>query len=132
MCLATVLPPPAARTGVAKVSKFTPTVHPITSSFQCGQYDTQQDELLMETLQQVKNHIQVHSSCESIYKANPSAASGYHQIQAINGSLVQVYCDMEGANCGGEGGWTRVEFVNMTKPGVTHQTFHQVDLEDLH
>ena len=104
--------------GVA-MSKFTPTVHPITSSFQCGQYDTQQDELLMETLQQVKNHIQVHSSCESIYKANPSAASGYHQIQAINGSLVQVYCDMEGANCGGEGGWTRVAFVNMTKPGAT-------------
>ena len=32
---------------------------------------------------------------------------------------MQVYCDMEGANCGGEGGWTRVAFINMTKPGAT-------------
>ena len=26
---------------------------------------------------------------------------------------------MEGSNCGGEGGWTRVAFVNMTDPGAT-------------
>ena len=26
---------------------------------------------------------------------------------------------MEGSNCGGEGGWTRVVFVNMTNPGAT-------------
>ena len=25
---------------------------------------------------------------------------------------------MEGTNCGGDGGWTRVAFVNMTKPGA--------------
>ena len=29
---------------------------------------------------------------------------------------MQVYCDMEGANCGGEGGWTRVFRLNMTDP----------------
>ena len=29
---------------------------------------------------------------------------------------MQVYCDMEGANCGEEGGWTRVFRLNMTDP----------------
>ena len=27
---------------------------------------------------------------------------------------------MEGTNCGGEGGWTRVAYVNMTQPGATY------------
>ena len=49
------------------------------------------------------------SSC-----CNSSASSGYYQIQAANGSAVQVYCDMEGTNCGGEGGWMRVAHLNMT------------------
>ena len=51
-----------------------------------------------------------------ILRCKPSASSGYHQIQAANGSLVQVYCDMEGTNCGGEGGWTRVIQLNATDP----------------
>ena len=100
------------------MSEFTPIVHPITSSSQCGQYDMQQDQLLMKSIQQVRHRIQVHSSCKSAYNTNPSAASGYYQIEATNGSNLQVYCDMEGTNCGGEGGWTRVAFVNMTKPGA--------------
>ena len=29
---------------------------------------------------------------------------------------------MEGTNCGGEGGWTRVAFVNMSQPGATCPT----------
>ena len=33
--------------------------------------------------------------------------------------MAQVYCDMEGTNCGGEGGWKRVAYVNMTEPGAT-------------
>ena len=32
---------------------------------------------------------------------------------------MEVYCDMEGNNCGGEGGWTRVAYVNMTESGAT-------------
>ena len=28
---------------------------------------------------------------------------------------MQVYCDMEGINCDGEGGWTRVAYINMTE-----------------
>ena len=77
----------------------------------------------MEALQQAKEQLPSlminHSSCKSIRDSNPSASSGCYQITSTNGSLVQVYCDMEGTNCGGEGGWTRVAFVNMTKPGAT-------------
>ena len=102
--------------GVA--SEFTPVVY-TTSSSQCGQYDPLQDEQLMEALQQAKDQLPSYSSCKSIRDSNPSAPSGYYQINSTNSSLVQVYCDMEGANCGGEGGWTRVAFVNMTKPGAT-------------
>ena len=36
--------------------------------------------------------------------------------------MVNVYCDMEGTNCNGEGGWTRVAFVNMSEPGATCPT----------
>ena len=32
---------------------------------------------------------------------------------------IQVYCDMEGINCDGEGGWTRVTYLNMTEPNAT-------------
>ena len=101
------------------VSEFTPTVYTTTSSSSCGQYDPLQDERLMKALQRVEEQLPKNSSCKSIHNANSSAASGYYQINATNGSLVQVYCDMEGTNCGGEGGWTRVAFVNMTKPGAT-------------
>ena len=51
-----------------------------------------------------------------ILGCNSSASSGYYQIQTANGGLEQVYCDMEGANCGGEGGWTRVFQLDMTDP----------------
>ena len=52
-------------------------------------------------------------TCIDILRCNSSASSGYYQIQAANGSNVQVYCDMEGTNCGGEGGWMRVTHLNM-------------------
>ena len=100
------------------VSEFTPTVY-TTSSQQCGQYDPMQDEELLESLQQIKKQLQLHSSCKSIYNADPSSSSGYYNIAIANGSVVQVYCDMEGANCGGEGGWTRVAYINMTQAGAT-------------
>ena len=60
----------------------------------------------------------IHRSCAAILNGNSSAPSGYYNI-TTNGSTVQVYCDMEGTNCGGEGGWTRVAYVNMTQPGAT-------------
>ena len=56
------------------------------------------------------------NTCMDIHRCNPSASSGYYQIQTANGSLEQVYCDMEGANCGGEGGWTRMFRLSMADP----------------
>ena len=53
---------------------------------------------------------------------------------APNESLVQVYCDMEGANCGGQGCWTGVAYVNMSQSGatcpqgLTEQTFSGLTL----
>ena len=59
------------------------------------------------------------SSCADIYKDNPDVKSGYYNIILTNGSIVTVYCDMEGINCDEEGGWTRVAYLNMTEPGTT-------------
>ena len=43
----------------------------------------------------------------------------YYNIILTNGSIVTVYCDMEGINCDEEGGWTRVAYIDMTKSGTT-------------
>ena len=80
----------------------------------------------METLKQVQQQLgppgcnpPKNRSCQNILYCFPSAPSGYYQITASIGLLVQVYCDMEGTNCGGEGGWTRVAYVNMSQSGTT-------------
>ena len=45
---------------------------------------------------------------------------------------MQVYFNMEGTNCGGEGGWMRVAYVNMTQPGATcPQGLSQIDFPGL-
>ena len=102
------------------MSKFTPTVYPakIFPSSQCGQYSTF-NEQLREVLQQIQQVIPNNTTCKSILDYCPSAPSGYYNITTTNGSTAMVYCDMEGTNCGGEGGWTRVAYVNMTQPGAT-------------
>ena len=109
--------------GVSVVSGFTPVTYPARVyrvSSECGQYDLLQDEQLTEALKQIKLKLGTsgcnpprNRSCQEILHCFPSAPSGYYQITAPNGSLVQVYCDMEGTNCGGEGGWMRVAYVNM-------------------
>ena len=53
-------------------------------------------------------------TCAEFFCCNSSASSGYYQIQAANGSAMQVYCDMGRIYCGGEGGWMRVAYLNMT------------------
>ena len=58
-------------------------------------------------------------SCLQIHQVYPRAISGYYNITLTNGSIVTVYCDMEGMNCDEEGGWTRVAYLNMTEPGTT-------------
>ena len=112
--------------GVSVVSGFTPVTYPARVSSECGQNDPLQDEQVMNTLEQVQNNLNNpgcnpprNRSCQEILHCFPSAPSGYYQIAAPNGSLVQVYCDMEGTNCGGEGGWTRVAYVNMAQSGAT-------------
>ena len=103
------------------VSGFTPVTYPVSN--ECGQYDPLQDQHLMETLGQIQQQLDCrpskNRSCQEILHCFPSAPSGYYQIRVPNGSLVQVYCDMEGTNCGGEGGWTRVANVNMSQSGAT-------------
>ena len=108
------------------VSGFTPVTYPARVSSECGQCDPLHDEQLTEALGQIKqqlgpsgNNPPKNRSCQTILHCFPTALSGYYQITAPNGSLVQVYCDMEGTNCGGEGGWTRVVYVNMTQSNAT-------------
>ena len=95
------------------MSEFTPTAFPAKISSQCGILDD--DQQLLKSLQQVKEQ---RSSCKSIHNINPLSSSGYYSVAVANGSVVQVYCDMEGTNCGGERGWMRVAYVNMTQAGA--------------
>ena len=60
-----------------------------------------------------------YSSCQEVLDNNSSAPSGFYNIIVTNGSTVSVYCDMEGVNCDGEGGWTRIGYLNMTEPDAT-------------
>ena len=103
------------------VSELTTTTYPAVVSSECSQYG--EDPLLTETLRQVQQQLDPpgckNRSCQEILSCSPSAPSGYYQIRVPNCSLVQVYCDMEGTNCGGEGGWTRVAHVNMSQSGAT-------------
>ena len=109
------------------VSGFTPVIYSSeSSSTECGQSDPLQDEKLMAVISQVHQLLgppgcnpPQNRSCQEILHCFPSAPSGYHEIRVPNGSLVQVYCDMEGTNCGGQGGWMRVAHVNMSQSGAS-------------
>ena len=84
-------------------------------------------EALMEGLQNISIQVKPINPCTSI---NPNSPSGYYSITTSNGSKVQVYCDMEGENCGGEGGWMRVAYVDMTQSGSQcPQGLNQVALQ---
>ena len=109
------------------VSGFTPVTYSSQSSNEeCGQSDPLQDDQLMAVISQVRQRLGPpgcnpprNRSCQDILHCFPSAPSGYHEIRVPNGSLVQVYCDMEGTNCGGQGGWMRVAHVNMSQDGAS-------------
>ena len=99
---------------------FTPVIYDAPSSL-CGQSDPLQDEQLMDIIKTIKHQLPPPGcnpplTCIDILRCNSSASSGYYQIQAANGTAVQVYCDTEGTNCGEEGGWMRVAHLNMTDP----------------
>ena len=107
----------------ASTNQFTPVIYPATIRSQCGQDNPNH---LTTTLHHIKQQLPFSQcslankkSCKEIIQHSPSASSGYYQITVPNGSQVQVYCDMNGANCGGEGGWMRVAFVNMSEASFT-------------
>ena len=109
------------------VSGFTPVTYSSQSSTaECGHSDPLQDKQLMEAHGKIHQELgppgcnpPQNRSCQEILYCFPSAPSGYHEIHVPNGSLVQVYCDMEGTNCGGQGGWMRVAHVNMSQDGAS-------------
>ena len=106
------------------VSGFTPVIYSSQSSTaECGQ---NQDDQLTAAISQALQRLGPpgcnpprNRSCQDILHCFPSALSGYHEIRVPNGSLVQVYCDMEGTNCGGQGGWMRVAHINMSQDGAS-------------
>ena len=108
------------------VSGFTPVTYSSQSSTaECGHSDPLQDDQLMEALSKIHQELGPpgcnpprNRSCQEILHCFPSAPSGYHEIRVPNGSLAQVYCDMEGTNCGAQGGWMRVAHVNMSQDGA--------------
>ena len=75
----------------------------------------------------------VPSSCTNILINDPNAESGNYNIALYNGSVVSVYCDMDGDKCDGEGAWTRIGHLNMTQPnatcptGLTLHQFNNID-----
>ena len=95
---------------------------------ECQQLQTPPvSEALMEVLQNISIQIKLINSCASTDLSSPS---GYYFITTSKGSAVQVYCDMEGENCGGEGGWMRVAYVDMTQSGSQcPQGLNQVALQ---
>ena len=81
------------------------------------------DEIIQDIRDQIRDSI-VPTSCS--VPPNPAAScsalptscpSGYYSVRSSNGSAVQVYCDMDRVcGCSGNGGWTRVAFLDMTDP----------------
>ena len=57
-----------------------------------------------------------YTGCKAVLNSNSMALSGFHDVTLNNGSTARLYCDMKGVNCDGEGGWTRIGYLNMTKP----------------
>ena len=76
-------------------------------------------EALMAELQNTSKEFQLTSlpmeEIDSCKNLDPDSPSGNYSITTSSGSKVQVYCDMEGENCGRAGGWMRVAYVDMTQ-----------------
>ena len=58
------------------------------------------------------------SSCSEVLAHFPDAVSGYYDILMPNGEYTAVYCNMDGNDCDGEGGWMRIAYVDMTVPNA--------------
>ena len=75
----------------------------------------------------------MYNSCNALLQAFPAATSGYYNVSLSNGSIITVYCDMEGSNCDDKGGWMRVGYLNMSESGtscpsgLTLREFNNID-----
>ena len=58
------------------------------------------------------NNCTAYSPCLDILYGDPTSTSGYYNYTLSNGSDITVYCDMDGVNCDGEGGWTRIGYID--------------------
>ena len=101
-------------------TEFYPSQHCVEVSYQCGNGTEYHFQRLLGQLGSISEFIHSYpSGCLEILQENNMAPSGFYKIQAFNGSLISVYCDMEGSNCDGVGGWMRVGYLNMSEPGAT-------------
>ncbi len=50
-----------------------------------------------------------------LIKTHHWATSGNYNIILSNGTLLEVYCDMDETNCDGTGDWTKIALLNMTE-----------------
>ena len=99
---------------------FYPTQYCIDVSYKCEKNAKNLVEELVKQLQAISEFIHSYpTGCSEILQRNNLATSSYYTMRAPNGSLISVYCDMEGSNCDGKGGWMRVGYLNMTEPGAT-------------
>ena len=112
---------------LVNVSREFASVHiPAKISSECGSNLQDNEEIVKTILQHIRQQIGLpgcnppsNRSCLEILKCFPSAPSGYYQLLIPGLVDEQVYCDMEGTNCGGERGLTRVAYVKMTQPSAT-------------
>ena len=63
----------------------------------------------------INPNVSVHSSCDEIYRMNPSSPSGNYYIR-FNNSVVEVYCEMGVRHGNSSGGWMRVAYINTSNP----------------
>ena len=101
------------------ITNFYSSRHCVEKSYECGSITDLGGEL-MGQLEKISKFINSYpTTCLDIKQKSNLSLSGYYIIRAPNGSLTSVYCDMEGSNCDGKGGWMRVGYLNMTDPGAT-------------
>ena len=100
-------------------TNFYSSQHCVEKSYECENI-TDPGKKLMGQLGAISEFINSYlTTCLDIKQKNNLSLSGYYTIRAPNGSLISVYCDMEGSNCDGKGGWMRVGYLNMSEPNAT-------------
>ena len=103
-------------------------------SYKCDNDAENFVEGLIEQLQAISEFIHSYpTGCSDILQRNTLARSNYYTVQAPNGSIISVFCDMEGSNCDNKGGWMRVGYLNMSESGasrpsgLTLRQFNNID-----